>query len=165
MSLPKFKIPSLSPGTKIIGKSVVKVAGKAFWIITAADVTNKVANYIEHGDTNDLVVGGDIRPKDIADGKIKELLDKTEPGDKTKGSTTQREKDGDYRDAEKDFDDLKLNDVKEIGTQYGIGKVGTLPDGRTVSIRPGSSNENQDSTLQISEKGNPEKTKIRYKGK
>ncbi|MCJ1996143.1 hypothetical protein GYN67_05530 [Lactococcus piscium] len=70
-----------------------------------------------------------------------------------------------YSEAEKDFNDLKLGDVKEIDTQYGKGKVGALDDGRTVSIRPGSSANSNNPTIQIDEKGkNPEKIKIRYIG-
>lgn len=61
---------------------------------------------------------------------------------------------------------MGLNDVREIKTQYGKGKVGTLSDGRTVSIRSGSSASSNEPTIQIDEKGkNPEKIKIRYKGK
>lgn len=30
------------------------------------DLTNKAVNYIEHGDTNDMVVGGDLTPEDVA---------------------------------------------------------------------------------------------------
>ena len=112
--LPKIKWPSISSGVKVIGKTATKVLGKAVLIYTVMDVTNKAVNYIEHDNTNDLVVGGDITPEDVANAKVKGLLDKTKPGDETKGPTTQHEREGDYSDAEKDFDDLNLNDVKEI---------------------------------------------------
>ena len=163
--LPKIKWPSISSGVKVIGKTATKVLGKAVLIYTVMDVTNKAVNYIEHDNTNDLVVGGDITPEDVANAKVKGLLDKTKPGDETKGPTTQHEREGDYSDAEKDFDDLNLNDVKEIDTQYGKGKVGKLDDGRTVSIRPGSKGEGaQDGppTLEIKKPGVRDVTKIRY---
>ena len=28
--------------------------------------------------------------------------------------------------------------MKDINTSYGAGRTGTLPDGRTVTVRPGS---------------------------
>ena len=162
--LPELKLPSLPKGAKVAGKVLGKVAGKAFWIITVVDLTNKAVNYIEHGDTNDLVVGGDITPKDVADAKVKNLTDKyPQSEEQTKGPTTQHEGKGNYDDALKDFDDLKLRDVKEIDTQYGKGKVGTLEDGRNVVVRPGSSSKNSDPTLEIQgENKSPDRTKIRY---
>ena len=162
--LPELKLPSLPKGAKVAGKVLGKVAGKAFWIITVVDLSNKAVNYIEHGDTNDLVVGGDITPKDVADAKVKNLTDKyPQSEEQTKGPTTQHEGKGNYDDALKDFDDLKLRDVKEIDTQYGKGKVGTLEDGRNVVVRPGSSSKNSDPTLEIQgENKSPDRTKIRY---
>lgn len=159
---------SVKPGSKIIGKTTTKVLGKAVWIYTVWDATNKVVNYIEHGDTNDMEVGGDLTPDDVANGKLKGLLGKTTPGEKTNGPTTQHDKKGNYSDAEKDFDNLGLKDVKEIDTQFGKGKVGLLDDGRKVVIRPGSGG-NEDTrndgspTLEIQDKIGPGRTKIRYK--
>jgi hypothetical protein len=60
----------------------------------------------------------------------------TKPGKKTRGPTDQREKEGNVDTANGDFDNLDLSDVRDIP---GIGRVGTLPDGRTVIIRPDSS--------------------------
>lgn len=37
-----------------------------------------------------------------------------------------------------DFDALNPTNVKDIQTQYGAGKVGTLSDGSSVVARPGS---------------------------
>ncbi|MGG5329881.1 hypothetical protein IGI46_001011 [Enterococcus sp. AZ163] len=53
---------SLPAAGKVIGKTTVKILGKAVWIYTVWDLTNKAVNYIEHGDTNDMVVGGDLEP-------------------------------------------------------------------------------------------------------
>ncbi|WP_096815437.1 hypothetical protein, partial [Pseudolactococcus piscium] len=107
-------------------------------------------------------VGGDITPKDIADRKVKELLDKTYPEEKkskNKGPTTQRGKQGDYDDVLDDFHSLGLKDVKDIQTDYGAGKVGFLEDGRKVVARPGSTAEAP--TLDI-QNDKYDKTKIRY---
>ena len=67
--LPELKLPSLPKGAKVGGKVLGKIAGKAVWIITVVDLTNKAVNYIEHGDTNDLVVGGDIEAFNPKSGK------------------------------------------------------------------------------------------------
>ena len=40
--------------------------------------------------------------------------------------------------ASSEFDLLKPSNVKDINTSYGAGRTGTLPDGRTVTVRPGS---------------------------
>ena len=162
--LPQLKKTALPTGAKVVGKSLVKVAGKALWLITAIDLSNKVVNYFEHGDTNDLVVGGDITPKDVADAKVKKLTDKyPQSEEQTKGPSIQHESKGNYDDALRDFDDLKLKDIKEIQTKYGPGKVGTLEDGRNVVVRPGSSSKNNNPTLEIQgENKFPDRTKIRY---
>lgn len=147
----------------MIGKTTAKILGKAVWIYIVWDLTNKAVNYIEHGDTNDTVVGGDLTPEDVANGKINGLLGKTKPGEKTTGASTQYDKKGNYGDAEKDFDNLGLDNVKEINTKFGKGKVGTLDDGRTVVVRPGSKGKNGVSvppTLEIQQKGSPEKNKV-----
>ena len=161
--LPQLKKTALPTGAKVVGKSLVKVAGKALWVITTIDLSNKVVNYFEHGDTNDLVVGGDITPKDIADRKVKELLDKTYPKEKNsknKGPTTQRGKKGNYDDTLNDFDDLKLKDVKGIQVKDKAGKVGYLEDGRKVVARPQV--DDKDPTLEIQENNSRDRTKIRY---
>ncbi len=56
----------------------------------------------------------------------------------TKGKTTLYEKPGDFSQASKEFDSLNPSNVKDINTSYGQGKTGTLPDGRTITVRPGS---------------------------
>jgi uncharacterized protein RhaS with RHS repeats len=81
----------------------------------------------------------------------------TRPGKKTRGPTDQREKDGNLDTANDDFDNLDLSDVRDIP---GIGRVGTLPDGRTVIIRPDSSGGQP--TIEIQDGRN--RTKVRYGG-
>lgn len=55
------------------------------------------------------------------------------------GKTTQYEKSGAYDQAAEDFASLNPSDVKDINTNYGPDKTGKLPDGRTITARPGSS--------------------------
>jgi len=59
--------------------------------------------------------------------------------DKKSSNTISRYENGTYEDAKRVFDALKLKDVREIPTSYGVGKQGHLPDGTRVIIRPGSS--------------------------
>lgn len=81
----------------------------------------------------------------------------TRLGKKTRGPTDQREKDGDIDTANNDFNNLGLSDVRDIP---GIGRVGTLPDGRTVIIRPTSSDGRP--TIEIQD--GRSRTKVRYGG-
>ncbi|MGX7047937.1 hypothetical protein RU86_GL001820 [Lactococcus piscium] len=56
--------------------------------------------------------------------------------------------------------------MKEIDTEFGKGRVGTLDDGSNVVVRPGSKGKNGVTgppTLELQKKDSPEKTKIRYK--
>jgi hypothetical protein len=69
---------------------------------------------------------------------VDDVLSGTKPGRVTKGKTTQYISQGSYDQAVKDFDSLKPSNVKDINTNYGPAKTGTLPDGRTVTVRPGS---------------------------
>ncbi|MCU7866741.1 MAG: RHS repeat-associated core domain-containing protein, partial [Candidatus Thiodiazotropha sp. (ex Lucinoma borealis)] len=66
-------------------------------------------------------------------------VDDAKPGKKKKGKTTQWEKDGGFDQANDDFDGLNPDNVRPINTKYGPSRTGTLPDGRSVVVRPGSS--------------------------
>lgn len=59
----------------------------------------------------------------------------------------------------KDFDSLNPVDIKEIQTQYGLGRVGRLSDGTTVVARPGSVTGGATLEIRIS---NSKVFKIRY---
>src|SRR5262249_36318129 len=59
-------------------------------------------------------------------------------GRATKGKTTQYIGNGGVRQANAEFDALGPTNVKPISTKYGPGRTGTLPDGRTATVRPGS---------------------------
>ncbi|MEB3104081.1 RHS repeat-associated core domain-containing protein, partial [Ferviditalea candida] len=71
---------------------------------------------------------------------VDDILSDATLGRATKGKTTQYEKiGGNFEQANKEFDSLNPSNVKDIETKYGPGKTGTLPDGRTITVRPGSS--------------------------
>ena len=65
-----------------------------------------------------------------------------------------------WQQANKDFDSLNLQNVRTFQTKYGEGRIGTLPDGRIVNVRPGSSNGQI--TLEIKSKSSNKVIKIRY---
>lgn len=71
--------------------------------------------------------------------RVKELEEEAGVEQKTKGPTKHGEKDGGIEQADKDFDSLGLEDVTTIDTPKGRLRMGTLPDGRTVKVRPFSS--------------------------
>ncbi len=96
-----------------------------------------------------------IRKREEADNKIKDVLKDATPGNKTKGKTTQKEKNGGWDQAQKDFDKLGVTDVHTIPN----GKAGKLPDGRKVDVRTKSNDERV--TLEIIKK-NGRRLKIRY---
>lgn len=86
---------------------------------------------------------------------VDNVLKDATPGRETKGKTTQYEKSGGYEQAVNDFDSLGVENVKEIEG----GKVGQLPDGRSVNVRVDSSDGRP--TLEIMNK-NGTRTKVRY---
>ncbi|WP_256578149.1 RHS repeat-associated core domain-containing protein, partial [Pseudomonas sp. PIC25] len=76
------------------------------------------------------------------------------PGDKTRGPSEIWVKPGDFGTANGDFDDLGPSDVKDIPG----GRVGNLPDGRKVVVRPDSTDGRP--TLEIQD--GRERIKVRY---
>jgi len=64
------------------------------------------------------------------------LLSSDALGGQTRGPTTQFDKSGGWEQANKDFDSLKLDNVRDLGN--GV-RTGELPDGRIVTVRPFSS--------------------------
>jgi RHS repeat-associated protein len=79
----------------------------------------------------------------------------TKPGRPTKGRTKQFEKPGDINDANQDFDDLKPENVRPLPNG---GRVGDLPGGQTVVVRPTSSDGRP--TVEI--QNGPNRIKVRY---
>ncbi len=93
-----------------------------------------------------------------SDDVIDDLFKRSTPGRKTKGRTLQRDIPGGLQEANDAFDALNPSNVKQIDTPFGPGRVGQLPDGRTVIVRSGSSNDGPP-TLEI-QKG---KKKIKFR--
>ena len=73
------------------------------------------------------------------DQSVDDLIRDSAPGRGTKGRTKQRERSGGFDQANTDFDSLDPQEVRDIDTRYGAGRSGTLPDGRSANVRPGSS--------------------------
>ncbi len=90
---------------------------------------------------------------------VHDILKKTRLGRVTKGKTTQHIDKGGMNQANKDFDSLNPSNVRTIQTKDGPGRTGTLPDGKTVTVRPGSSDGRP--TLEI-RKPNGRGDEIRY---
>jgi RHS repeat-associated protein len=85
---------------------------------------------------------------------VDDILEGANPGRVTKGRATQFEKTGGYNKALDDFNSMGVTDVKDIPG----GKVGKLPDGRTINVRTGSTDGRV--TLEIYDGKNS--IKIRY---
>ena len=108
------------------------------------------------------VLAHNTKPKVNGTPKIKsvdDLISTSTPGERTKGKSTLYVRDGNYNDALSHFDSLVLSSVKEMPN----GKVGKLPDGRTVIVRNNSSDGRP--TLEIQTRTNSGKlklTKVRY---
>lgn len=87
---------------------------------------------------------------------LEDILRDAKQGRTTNGKSKQFEKPGNYEDALSDFKKLNPSNVKDIP----IGKMGNLPDGKTVNVR----NVSQDGrpTLEILNRANMRKIKIRY---
>ena len=92
---------------------------------------------------------------------VNDILEDAIPGNKTKGPTKQWIKKGGLSKAEKDFKNLQPKNVKIIKTQYGSGKTGELSDGRSITVRPGSSEGSP--TIEIRNPNNKKGIEVRYK--
>ena len=91
--------------------------------------------------------------KENTDG-LGQVLNGAKPGRETKGHTKQWEKPGNMDDANKDFDSLNPQDVKNIPG----GRAGKLPDGRNINVRDHSSDGRP--TLEV--QNGKERIKVRY---
>lgn len=91
---------------------------------------------------------------------IEDILKDTSPGRETSGKAKQYIKSGSYDDAIQDFNDVGTVGIKNIVGKEG--KVGTLPDGRSINVRLESSDRRP--TLEIQPLGGKGSViKIRYK--
>ncbi|MFN1219085.1 RHS repeat-associated core domain-containing protein [Chryseobacterium kwangjuense] len=89
---------------------------------------------------------------------IDQILEGAQAGRETKGKTTQYEKEGGFQQTEKDFESLNPQNVKDIKTDYGIGRTGKLENGQQATSRPGSTDGRP--TLEIR---NPQNKRYRNK--
>ena len=80
----------------------------------------------------------------------------------TKGTKIQSIPNGTKEQAFKDFNSLNLKDVKTIQTNKGEMKMGELPDGRTVKVRPSNDAGRGRYTIDIIKKNNRTEREIRY---
>jgi hypothetical protein len=91
----------------------------------------------------------------FSNGKESPVPDAT-PGRETKGRSTLWEKPGGMPEADRDFDRLSPGGVRDLPNG---GRVGTLPDGRTIIVRPDSTDGGRP-TVEIQSGKNREK--VRY---
>jgi len=106
-----------------------------------------------------------VKPESIAEqAKPENVMDKVLEGAKagreTKGKTSQYEKEGGYNQAEKDFESLNPQNVKDIKTDYGTGRTGKLENGQQATSRPGSTDGRP--TLEVRNPQNKKGIEIRY---
>ncbi|HGB7107148.1 TPA: RHS repeat-associated core domain-containing protein, partial [Salmonella enterica subsp. enterica serovar Enteritidis] len=136
---------------KWAGWAVVIAAAAAFTYLTCAsgddsteDSEDSDAGYGEKGDSTDSghgVSGAEDNESgsDSDATTVDDLIATSSKGEQTTGRSRLYERPGGIDEANKDFDNLSPSDVKDIDNNYVTGRVGTLPDGRTVIVRDGSS--------------------------
>lgn len=134
---------------------VINFVGKAIVNVVGANNINNIFSKIESAVENQ-------ENKKVVDKKIKGILEDAKPGRKTKGKTTQYEKEGGFEEANEDFGKLNPKDVKDIDADSGKVKTGKLDDGRSVTVRQGSKDGRP--TLEI-RKPNGRGIEIRYGNK
>ena len=83
---------------------------------------------------------------------IEDILEGAKPGKNTHGPSRIYGKPGSFDDANNDFNDLGLTGVVDLG---GGKRAGTLPDGRTVVVRPGSAGKRDQETGKTNGDGPP----------
>lgn len=113
-------------------------------------------NNASKGNVGGKVVEGSSNAVSI-DGILKGATESTNG----KGVARNFDKSGGFAQTLKDFDSLDLDfaTVKEIQTQYGVGRVGKLKDGTTVVARPGSNTGGATLEIRVS---NTKVYKVRY---
>ena len=133
---------------KEAGEAVLEEATGMPFITDAVDIVEQVVKKGLKEGTEKVVKSFD------------DILGGTTPGRKTKGKNKLRESEVGFEQANKDFDELDLTDVKEIETNYGSGRTGLDADGNTIVVRPGSSDGR--ATLERRNPNTGRGTEIRY---
>lgn len=143
------------------GDDVAKLSTKADDVVNMADDFKAGVNAVEKMDAaagiaDDVAAIGNIEGGSKTIDDIIDSLPETTNG---KDVARNFESTGGFDHTIKDFDSLNPIDVKEIQTQYGLGKVGKLSDGTTVVARPGSTTGGATLEIRVS---NSKVYKIRY---
>ncbi|SHE91803.1 hypothetical protein SAMN02745784_02209 [Tissierella praeacuta DSM 18095] len=140
-----WMIPGI--GKVVVTGGAILVGGIALYKVSSETASKVKSWLIARAEVKET----EERVKEVLKGKIKDR--------KTGGDTHVYKGSGGKRAAERDFN--KLNQGKT--TTYSNGtKVGQLPDGTKINVRPGSSNVSGNKpTLEIQGKGK-HKIKIRY---
>jgi len=115
---------------------VAKAADKANDASKATRVVDKAFDAARVVDKVDDVKDGTraLTSQEIANDFVKNLDDITKSGSIAKNYQSS----GGYAKALEDFNSLNLENVKDISTVAGPGKVGNLSDGTKVVVRPTS---------------------------
>ena len=95
--------------------------------------------------------------REISSKSLRDVLSGAAKGRATKGKSSQYTKSGVYNEAMEDFKSLNPTDIKQSGKTM----IGKLEDGRTVNVRPHSSEGS--ATLDVYNPKNGTHIKIRYK--
>ncbi len=147
-------VPATGPvGLIVIAKGLATAAAGATVTVGSLSLARSAYGNLRE-DTASLMAAIDDAAAGSNEGTPKtvdDILESATPGRVTKGKTTLYEKPGDFSQASKEFDSLNPSNVKDINTSYGQGKTGTLPDGRTITVRPGSTDGRP--TLEIQMEG------------
>ncbi|WP_088073884.1 T7SS effector LXG polymorphic toxin [Litchfieldia alkalitelluris] len=136
-------------GLAIIGGGLVKAGSKGYKL-----ARNSLFGSKSHTATRDLTKVDSPTGRTTKGKTVDDILKEATPGRATKGRATQYDKSGGYNQAMDDFNNMGVTNIREIPN----GRVGTLPDGRTVNVRNKSSDGRP--TLEIFDGKNS--IKIRY---
>lgn len=140
-------------GAVVIGVGLVILGTDSLWetaMNAVAGDDDASAPSPESDNTEDDAV----EPKSFED-----IIDDSTRGRDTKGRSKLFDRPGGFDQANDDFDSLQPTDVRPIETEHGPGRMGALPNGRKVVVRPGSS-DGARPTLEV--QTGKRKTKIRY---
>ena len=146
-------------GILTIGKSIKNIVTKG-----GKNAKNATENKVPENPLNKANEAQKVdKVTKVADNKdidFDKILENAEKGRKTSTKLIQYEKEGGYKQAEKDFEALGVKNIKTVEKSDGsLVKIGELSDGRKVNIRT-KSTYGSEATLEIQGK---EPIKIRYK--
>lgn len=145
------------PCGAIVGGGSLAVAGGGS-IAAGGTVTAGSAIAITGVVGGTTIAAADILMNQSSD-PTKNLVASSTPGRETKGSSTLYDRPGGFGNAQNDFNSLAPTNVRPAPNNPAV-QLGTLPDGRTVTVRPTSSDGRP--TLEIYNPANGRSIKFRY---